>query len=481
MSSNALQRITEPTFPINIAFLRSLKDFALYYAVWQKSVPALFTGYFLKIFPLTAKKRRQFEDATMSNKKKRSTLRQVLRNLGLLPPPARKPSPGTTTLLPPEEQTEPPVPPVSEGEPEAEAPKADPRKGCFATLTYTALVMGLAVLLAGFLIISANDVFALVKADREVTVVITDTDTIKDVSKAFGDAGLIRYPSLFRLFADVSGLDKNIAPGEYTLNANMDYRTLLRKIQKKAAGREVVTVVIPEGMTQKEIFALLEEKGVCEAWRLQGAAQYYDYSYSFVKDLPYSPNRLEGYLFPDTYNFYVNENPISVVGKFLANFNRKMTVDMKARAENMGYSIHEIVIIASMIEREAKYDEERPLVSSVIYNRLKSSNFPYLQIDATVQYALPEYKEVLTDEDLAIDSPYNTYKVKGLPAGPISNPGLAAIRAALYPDDTDYYYYVVRKNGYHYFSKTLAEHQKAIQKAQTEVIEETDETARIEG
>jgi UPF0755 protein len=442
----------------------------------------------MEIFILTAKSGGSLEDTTMSKKKKRFTLRRLLRNLGLLPPPARRNAPAQSSDRPishvqAENATEESALAHAEEDAASAAPKGDPRKaGCLFTLTYTALIMGLAVLLAGFLIISANDVFALVKEDREAVIVISETDTVKEVSQALGEAGLIRYPSLFRMFADVSGMDENIAPGEYTLNATMDYRTLLRKMQKKRAGREVVTVVIREGMTQKDIFALLEEKGVCEAWRLEGAARYYDYSYSFVKGLPYTPTRLEGYLFPDTYNFYVNDNPISVVGKFLANFNRKLTVDMKARAENIGYSIHDIVIIASMIEREAKFDEERPLVSSVIYNRLKSNNFPFLQIDATVQYALPEYKDVLTQEDLEIDSPYNTYKVRGLPAGPISNPGLAAIRAALYPEETGYYYYVARKNGYHYFSKTLAEHNKAIQKANSEEIETTPEApANIEG
>jgi len=135
--------------------------------------------------------------------------------------------------------------------------------------------------------------------------------------------------------------------------------------------------------------------------------------------------------------------------------------------------MHDIVIIASMIEKEAKFDDERPTIASVIYNRLASSNFPNLEIDATVLYALGFHKEKLTDDDLKIDSPYNTYVCEGLPVGPICNPGLAAIKAALYPEETQYYYYVARKNGYHFFAKTSNEHRQNITKANTEVFDET--------
>ena len=118
---------------------------------------------------------------------------------------------------------------------------------------------------------------------------------------------------------------------------------------------------------------------------------------------------------------------------------------MKARLENINMSMNDIVIIASMIEKEAKFDEERPTIASVIYNRLQSSNFPRLEIDATVLYAIGGHKDTITDEDKKVDSPYNTYVCEGLPAGPICNPGLAAITAALNPEDTGYYYYVARK------------------------------------
>ncbi len=377
------------------------------------------------------------------------------------PPQALPPDPAGEGMAQPEE------PPVTEDEDLPEE-KPKPGMGCLSTFSYCILILGISVLLAAFAILAANDMFALVKTEKEATVEIEDGATLREVADALADGGVIRYPSLFWAFAKMTDMDNQILPGTYTLNASMDYRSLLSKIKYRPDTKRIVTVTIPEGMEQDDIFALLEANGVCEAYRLQAYAKYYDFSYSFLKNLPYSDKRLEGYLFPDTYDFYIGEAPERVLKKFLSNFNRKWDVDLKARAENIDMSIREVMIIASMIEREAKYDDERPTISSVIHNRLRSDSFPHLQIDATVQYALPEWKETLTSEDLKIDSPYNTYLCEGLPIGPISNPGLAAIRAALYPEETNYYYYVARKNGWHYFAATNAEHEENVRRAAEE-------------
>lgn len=349
-------------------------------------------------------------------------------------------------------------------------PEEKPRSGigCLSSFTYCILIFGVSILLTALLILAANDMFALVKSDQEITIAITDDDSLRDIADTLSDNGIIRYPSLFWTFAKMTDMDDRIQSGTYTLSPSMDYRSILSAIRYRPNTRQVVTVTIPEGMTQDDIFELLEENGVCEAYLLRAYAKYYDFSYSFLKDLPYSDKRLEGYLFPDTYDFYIDDSPVRVLKKFLSNFSRKWDVDLKSRAENINMSIRDITIIASMIEREAKYDEERPVIASVIHNRLRSSRFPHLQIDATVQYALPEWKEYLTEEDLKIDSPYNTYLCEGLPIGPICNPGLAAIRAVLYPEDTNYYYYVARKNGWHYFASTYDQHQENIRRASEE-------------
>ncbi len=372
------------------------------------------------------------------------------------------------TALPDEDAETPESDPIDE---EAEEEPEEPQRqglGCLTTFSYCLLIIGLSVLLSAFAILGANDMFALVKDDTEITVTIPENATLSEIADIMAENEVINYSKLFWAFAKMTNMDNRILPGTYTLNASMDYRTILSKIKYVPDSKKIVTVTIPEGMAQDDIFALLEENEVCEAYLLKAYAQYYDFSYKFLKDLPYSEKRLEGYLFPDTYDFYVGEAPERVLRKFLANFNRKWDVDLKSRAENINMSIRDVMIIASMIEREAKFDDERPMIASVIHNRLQDDDFPYLQIDATVHYAIGDWSKALTTSDLRVDSPYNTYRCEGLPAGPICNPGLAAIRAALYPEETDYYYYVARKNGWHFFAETNAEHEANILRAAEE-------------
>jgi UPF0755 protein len=171
-------------------------------------------------------------------------------------------------------------------------------------------------------------------------------------------------------------------------------------------------------------------------------------------------------LFPDTYEFYVNESPVQAANKMLNNFDRRYTTEMREHTEKAGLTIHEVVIMASLVEKEAKLATERATISGVIYNRLKNkANFPYLQIDATVLYALNK-TDALTEEDLKVESPYNTYVTEGLPPTAISSPGVSCLLAAILPEEHRYYYYVVDINseikGQHIFSKTLAEHNNAI-------------------
>ena len=245
--------------------------------------------------------------------------------------------------------------------------------------------------------------------------------------------------------------------------------------------RATTEVTIPEGYECEDIFALLEEAGVSTVSELEQAAASYEFDYSFLQDLPYGDkNRLEGYLFPDTYQFYLNDKPENVLGKFLRNFESKITDEMYAAVDELNdrlaaqmrannfteqeiesakLSFHDVIIVASLVEKETAKTSESASIASVIYNRLCSKLYPCLQIDATIQYALDERKEVLSNADKAIISPYNTYTNAGLPAGPIANPGINSIRAALYPADTDYYFYALGSDGVHKFSKTYYEHQ----------------------
>ena len=243
----------------------------------------------------------------------------------------------------------------------------------------------------------------------------------------------------------------------------MDYRALLSGMSANSATRATVTVTIPEGYTVDQIFTLLEEKGVASVEDLQDMAANHDYAFSFLQDLELGDyHRLEGYLYPDTYEFTTPQNPLYVINKMLVRFDEQFTDAMRQEVADSGRTIHEIITIASMIEKETD-GNDRADIASVIYNRLNNPSGGtqgYLQIDATLAYI--NGGKVPTEADKSIDSPYNTYLYKGLPAGPISNPGLESIKAAMNPNSTSYYYYALGDDGVHHFFKTLREQQNFI-------------------
>ena len=335
------------------------------------------------------------------------------------------------------------------------------RTGLRGGLMYFGFVICVSVILASVGWLAADDVLSLNKDYVEAEVYVGEKLDMKQVSAELYNKGLIKYPQLFRIFAKLMKAETKIDPGVYTLTSKLDYNAMVHAMHQSDAGpveRATVTVMIPEGKTLKQTFQILADHGVCPYETLLECAANYEFKYDFLEDIPYGKEtRLEGYLFPDTYQFYASSSPEEAIDKFLSNFNSKFNAEMRLKAEEMGYSLHEIVTIASLVEMEAGKDAERPTIASVIYNRLSSSYYPYLQIDAAIQYALEERKESLTYEDLEIDSPYNTYKYAGLPPGPIANPGLASIRAALNPEDTGYYFYALNKTGSHNFFATQSQ------------------------
>ncbi len=333
------------------------------------------------------------------------------------------------------------------------------------TFLYAMMVIVASLLLAVYALHVANDALALMKPSSDLSVKIEKGSTVGRIARELKDAGLIEYRWAFVLFAKVTGNADSFQYGTYVLNTDMDYLELVTNLQKTASFRATVTVMIPEGAELREIIATLDEKNVCTAEELWDAVENHPFDYDFLQNLPERENRLEGYLFPDTYEFFEQSDAVTVLTKFLDNFEVKFSQELRDRAQEIGMSIDEVVTLASIIEREAASDEDRATVSSVFHNRLNSTQYPLLQSCATVQYVLQERKPVLTYDDIKIDSPYNTYLYEGLPIGPIASPGLASIRAALYPETTDYYFFVVTADGTHIFSKTLAEHNAAVKQA----------------
>ncbi len=349
---------------------------------------------------------------------------------------------------------------------------------------YVVIVIGVSVLLAAVGWICAGDVLALNKpsmsaevvlppdyfTEREVTVKGEDgkPDTTKtvyeaDVGKVAGllkEKGFIEYKPVFKLFCTMTKAKTKMAPGTYQLNTDMDYRALISALGSKSASKAEISVTIPEGYSVEQIFALLEEKGVATVADLNDMAANHDYKFEFLEGIPLGdPKRLEGYLFPDTYRFYINENPLYAINKMLANFSKMVTKEQREALKAEGKSLRDVIIIASMIEKETD-GTDQAMISSVIYNRLNhlgAGTNGYLQIDATLVYINGGNQP--TEADKAIDSPYNTYLYAGLPAGPISNPGSAAIWVAMNPKSSDYYYYALGKDGLHHYSRTYNEHQ----------------------
>ena len=299
----------------------------------------------------------------------------------------------------------------------------------------------------------------------EVTVEISADDDMGDIADKLQDAGLIKYKWFFRLFAFVANADEKVGIGTYELNTDMDYRALIVGMHSSSGNLNsdnTVRITIPEGYTVQQTIALLAKNGVATEEELTEAAQTATFDYDFIDNDSQDISRLEGYLFPDTYDFYVPEKASSALNRLLANFADKMTQERVDEVESSEYSLQEIITIASLIEKETD-GTDQATIASVIYNRLNNPSYEtagLLQIDASLLYALPDHEGAITNADKETDSPYNLYLYKGLPPAPIANPGLDAIKAALDPEKTGYFYYALGDDNTHSFFKTLDAQQR---------------------
>lgn len=290
---------------------------------------------------------------------------------------------------------------------------------------------------------------------RDVVVAIPLQATAGEVGKIFKQNDLVRSSFVFSLYARWRGMDGQLKAGEYRLSNSLSTPEVLREL---VDGRLAIqSFTIPEGFTTTQVADLLVSKGLINKEKFFSIVAGENFPYFFIRGLPKDNRRLEGYLFPDTYQVTRGSSESSVINLMLKRFDLEMSqLDYPARANKVGMTLHQAVTIASMVEREARIDDERPLIAGVIYNRMRRS-MP-LQIDATVQYALGASKPKIYYKDLEIDSPYNTYRINGLPPSPIAMPGRSSLLAAVNPARTEYLYYVAKPGGSHAFATTLAEH-----------------------
>ncbi len=293
------------------------------------------------------------------------------------------------------------------------------------------------------------------------------------------DKKVVKF-TYFELYSKLMGNDGAYKSGNHWINSNVEYDNpvgydmLVHLLSQNPIPNPTATIFFAEGLSFKQTIDRFIEEEFLDPVKFTEVCNEYEFDYDFVDEIPLNGryNRFEGYLFPDTYIFDKTKPEEEAIDKMLQNFDLKFNDDFKARLEVIDMSMDEIIIIASLIEREAQLDDERDVISGVIYNRLNSSDssLNYLQIDATIQYYLlnetGEVKEELLTEDTLIDSLYNTYRYPGLPLGPICNPGEKSIIAALYPDTNNYYYYVAKGDGSHAFASTLREHNNNVIKYQ---------------
>lgn len=308
---------------------------------------------------------------------------------------------------------------------------------------------------ASFLLKDINGV----DIQNDITLDIPEGSGSATVSQILYDNGVIKYPYAFRVCSGLGGFDGDYKPGPITIHNNMSYNAILKSLV--TSERDTVTIVIPEGYTVKQIAQTLSEAGVCSEADFYSALDLSLYDYKFLENLPQRDVALEGYLFPATYEISPSYSPQQIVTLMLDAFSDIYKPEYYERAAQMNMSVDEIVTIASIIERETNADTERAKVAGVFYNRIKANQ--KLESCATVQYILGERKPVLSISDTQIDSPYNTYKYPGLPIGPIASPGEECIKAALYPEETDAFYFLLGANGEHIFSTTYEEHKKAME------------------
>ena len=315
----------------------------------------------------------------------------------------------------------------------------------------------------------ANDAFALIFSEKAETVTIPENADAETVAGILKEKGLIRFPVAYCLYAKIRSFGENYLSGEFVLNSSMGYDELRGALAPRKGVRLQKKITVPEGLTTDEIIEIFVSQGIGTKEGFMKVIEYGgDFGYDFLADIAEASDRtyrLDGYLFPDTYFVYADSTETEIISKLLSAFDRKFDCELRQMAAEKGFTVDEVLRIASIVEREAYYRSDMPAIASVFLNRLKSKSFSHLDSDATVKYIklIAGDSSAPTASDIdRLDSPYNTYKTKGLPPGPICSPGYDAIFSVLYPADTDYYYFVSVKDKSTVFSKTYADHLRAV-------------------
>lgn len=339
--------------------------------------------------------------------------------------------------------------------------------GCIAT----------AVIISFISIPVLSDFLGLNQADTQAQVIVNEGDSVSTVVKNLKKTGIIKYPTFFKLYLGLSEKDYQFKAGEYVLSADLSYYEIIIKMRQVNIQSSTVKITFWEGITQREIANLLESNNVCTADAFNKYVDNVDITtldYEFVNYI--SEDRavfrpLEGYLFPDTYEFFVGEKASTVANKFLARFDEVVDEEMYTLLKERNMTLEDTITLASIIEKECSSTDEAEKVSAVFHNRLeKGSELPKLQSDVTIFYVNQDIKPFLDETDQPLYDSYNTYVCTGLPVGPICNPGILTIKAALNPENLEDFYFFSDAEGEFFYSKTYEEHKTKLAQAKGEVM-----------
>lgn len=352
----------------------------------------------------------------------------------------------------------------------------------FLGVVISVSALGFGVVLAVNIISAMRDFTGMSKPNKIIEFEVNESMGVDNIVDSLYKNGIIEMPKLFKAYVNMTKCANDFINGTFLITSNMSYSSIIDALTTEKEYTEKVYVFIPEGATAADIGKLLEQNFVCRASDFEACYKSKLNKYDFEETIKSDPNRLnelEGYIFPDTYEFYViddlRKNPdfdtskyaMDAADKMFKNFESKITKSMKSRMKELGMSLDEVMILASLIQWEGTNEENMANVSSVFHNRLNDpEGFPNLQSDTTYTYIErcidPRQNSTNAVRMQEYRDAYDTYKCEGLPVGAVCNPGMEAITAALYPADTDYYYFLVSKDGLFYYAQTLAGHEQNI-------------------
>ncbi len=362
----------------------------------------------------------------------------------------------------------------------------------FFRIVWIVMIVLISAMLTKYILVGVRDMLAIGKEEDTVTITLPSRPNIFQVTDTLSSNGVIEDPSFFRLYGLLTKSIKTFSGGTFEVKTNMDYEALINYLESQSNRIDIVKLTFPEGISINEYAATLEDNEVCskdEFLKVCSSDEFKE-KYSFINSIQNADKRyykLEGYLFPDTYQFYKNEDPYNVVDKLLSNFNQKLNtkekvngydnkVNIATRAKDKSTSIEDLITIASIIQAEAANKDDMYMVSSILHNRLSTIpnggvssygeyGMNYLGQDSTVWYPYRNKESVPSNIVNSFESTYNTYKIEGLPPGPICNPGNDAIDAALNPESTNYYYFCHSKDGTAYYATNITDHNRNLAKA----------------